>query len=268
MESFICATCGQAYAPSEEPPAACRICADERQYVKATGQAWTTLAELQKTHRNDIRELEPNLIGIGATPSIAIGQRALFISQPGGGVLWDCTPLVTDEAVAQIRVLGGLRAIAISHPHYYASMVDWSEAFGGVPIYLHADDAEHVTRPDDNIVHWTGETHDLGQGLTLIRLGGHFAGGTVLHWPDGMGGQGSLLTGDIVTVVPDTRYMSFMYSYPNLIPLPARKVREMAAKLEPYAFERIYAAWWDRVSKRDAKARLARSVERYIAALE
>src|SRR5690606_40865886 len=100
-----------------------------------------------------------------------------------------------------------------------------------------------------------------------IRLGGHFAGGAVLHWAAGQGGQGALLSGDIVTVVPDTRYMSFMYSYPNLIPLPARKVREIADKLEPYPFERVYAAWWDRVSRHDAKARFRRSVERYIAAI-
>jgi glyoxylase-like metal-dependent hydrolase (beta-lactamase superfamily II) len=267
MHSYICTTCGQAYAPSDEPPAACKICTDERQYVNARGQAWTTLEELQKTHKSDIREQEPNLIGIGAAPAIAIGQRALFVAQPGGGVLWDCTPLITDEAVAQIRVLGGLRAIAISHPHYYASMVDWSEAFGGVPIYIHADDAEHITRPDPAVSLWTGETHDLGQGLTLIRCGGHFAGGTVLHWAGGMGGQGSLLSGDIVTVVPDTRFMSFMYSYPNLIPLPARAVRAIAEKLEPYPFERVYSAWWDRVSREDGKARFRRSVERYIAAI-
>ncbi|HHY50611.1 MAG TPA: MBL fold metallo-hydrolase [Alphaproteobacteria bacterium] len=267
MPSFICLTCGQAYTPSEEPPAHCRICEDERQYIGARGQQWTTLAELRQTHRNDIRELEPGLHGIGATPAIAIGQRALFLPQPGGGVLWDCTPLITDEAIDYVNQLGGLRAIAISHPHYYSSMVDWSEAFGRVPIYLHADDREHVTRPDPAVVHWTGETCDLGQGLTLIRCGGHFAGGAVLHWPDGAGGKGALLSGDIITVVPDTRYMSFMYSYPNLIPLPARTVRAIAAKVEPYPFDRVYAAWWERVSGEDAKARLARSVERYIAAI-
>lgn len=267
MPAYICVTCGQAHAESDAPPARCAICVDERQYVNARGQQWTTLEELQKKHKSDIRQLEPNLIGIGATPTIAIGQRGLFISQPGGGVLWDLTPLITDDAVAQIKMLGGLRAIAISHPHYYATMTEWSAAFGGVPIYLHADDAEHVMRPDPNIVYWTGETRDLGQGITLIRCGGHFAGGTVLHWAGGMGGKGSLLTGDIITVVPDTRHMSFMYSYPNLIPLSARKVRDIAAKVEPYAFERMYAAWWDRVSDKDAKARLARSVERYIAAI-
>lgn len=267
MHSYICVTCGQAYAPSDDPPAHCKICEDERQYVGAKGQAWTTLEELQKTHRNDIRTLEPGLIGIGATPSIAIGQRGLFISQPGGGVMWDATPLVTDEAVTQIRLQGGLRAIAISHPHYYSSIVDWSEALGGVPVYIHADDEAHITRPDRCIKLWSGETLDLGQGITLIRCGGHFAGSAVLHWAAGAGGRGVLMTGDTITVVPDTRWMSFMYSYPNLIPLPARKVREIAAKVEPYPFERMYAAWWDRVSDRDAKARMAASVERYIAAI-
>jgi hypothetical protein len=267
MTSYICTVCGQAQAESEEPPEVCAICADERQYINAKGQQWTTLDDLQAKHKSDIRQLEPNLIGIGATPSIGIGQRALFISQPGGGVLWDLTPLITDEAVAQIRMLGGLRAIAISHPHYYATMTEWSAALGGVPIYLHADDAEHVLRPDPNIVHWTGETKDLGQGVTLVRCGGHFTGSAVLHWAAGAGGKGALFTGDTIMVVPDTRHMSFMYSYPNLVPLPASKVRAIAAKVEPYAFDRIYAAWWDRVSGHDAKARLARSVERYIAAI-
>ena len=267
MPAYICTTCGQAHAESDDPPVSCAICVDERQYVNAKGQSWTTLEELQKKHRSDIRELEPHLIGIGATPQIAIGQRALFISQPGGGVLWDCTPLITDDAVAQIRMLGGLRAIAISHPHYYSSMSEWSEAFGGVPIYLHADDAQWVMRPDPAINHWQGETLDLGQGITLIRCGGHFDGSAVLHWADGAGGKGVLMTGDTIIVVPDTRYMSFMYSYPNQVPLSAKKVREIAATVEPYPFERMYAAWWDRVSKRDAKARLARSVERYVAAI-
>ena len=108
-----------------------------------------------------------------------------------------------------------------------------------------------------------GEIDDI----TVIRTGGHFAGSSVLHWAGGAGGQGVLMTGDTITVVPDTRWMSFMYSYPNLIPLPARKVREIAAKVAPYPFERVYSAWWDRVCDKDAKARLAASVERYIAAL-
>src|SRR5690606_40892821 len=134
------------------------------------------------------------------------GQRALFIAQPGGGVLWDCTPLITDEAVAQIRVLGGLRAIAISHPHFYSSMVEWSEAFGGIPIHLHADNAPYVMRPDPAIHYFEGETLDLGQGITLVRCGGHYPGSTVLHWAGGAGGEGVLNTADTIMVVTAMRH--------------------------------------------------------------
>ncbi|WP_417307397.1 MBL fold metallo-hydrolase [Devosia sp.] len=267
MPSFICTTCGVGYAPSDTPPQSCRICSDERQYVNAGGQDWTTLAALQATHENDIRELEPGLFGIGASPQIAIGQRALFIAQPGGGVLWDCTPLVTPEAVAHIEAHGGLRAIAISHPHFYASMVDWSEAFGGIPIHLHADDRAHVMRPSERVTHWTGETLDLGQGITLIRCGGHFAGSSALHWAGGAGGEGVLTTGDTIMVVPDSRWVSFMYSYPNLIPLPARAVARIAGAVAPFASDTIYAGWWDRVLRGDASARVRASADRYIAAI-
>src|SRR6266849_11193792 len=51
--------------------------------------------------------------------------------------------------------------------------------------------------------------------VALVHCGGHFEGGTVLHWPGGANGKGALLTGDLITVVQDRRYVSFMRSYPN-----------------------------------------------------
>ncbi len=114
---------------------------------------------------------------------------------------------------------------------------------------------------------WEGDTQELEPGVTLLRLGGHFAGGTVLHWAAGREGRGVLLSGDIVQVVADRRWVSFMYSYPNLIPLPAATVRAIADTLEPYSFERIYGAWYGRVVG-DAKDAVRRSAARYIAALE
>lgn len=267
MQSFFCTTCGTGFPPSATPPNHCPTCADERQYVNAAGQSWTTLAELQASHSSDIREQEPGLWGIGATPGIAIGQRALVIAQPGGGVMWDCTPLVTDEAVAKVKALGGVRAIAISHPHFFAAMNEWSAALGGVPIVLHEALKRHVVHEGPNVSYWSGETHDLGQGITLVRGGGHFTGSTYLHWADGAGGKGVLMTADTIMVVPDLRWVSFMYSYPNLIPLPVREIRRLVATTEPFAFDRIYSAWWDRVMQSDAKARVAASAERYITAI-
>lgn len=266
MPSYICTTCGVGYAPSEAPPQRCEICADERQYVSPRGQAWTTLGELKQDHANDIRELGPGLWGIGATPQIAIGQRALFIPQEGGGILWDCTPLITEAAIAHLKAHGGLRAIAISHPHFYSSMVDWSDAFGGIPIHIHEANRQYVMRSSPHIRYFTEERIELGQGITVTRAGGHYVGSAALHWP-GLDGKGVLMTGDTIMVVPDTRWVSFMYSFPNLIPLPAREVRRIVATVDDLGYDRIYSAWWERVMTSDARARVRASADRYVAAI-
>jgi glyoxylase-like metal-dependent hydrolase (beta-lactamase superfamily II) len=182
-------------------------------------------------------------------------------------VLWDCISLIDDDTVAAVREQGGIGAITISHPHYYSSMVEWSRTFDA-PIYLHAADREWVMRPDESIQFWEGETHALGEGLTLVRGGGHFPGGTMLHWAEGADGRGALLSGDIITVVMDVRWVSFMYSYPNLIPLPADEVQRVADSIAPYEFERIYGAWWDRVVPSDGKQAVSRSAQRYIDVIE
>jgi hypothetical protein len=267
MRCFICATCGTQFAPAESEPESCPVCEDERQWAPALGQAWTTLEDLRQNHRNRIEEIEPGLIGIGTEPTFAIGQRALLLRTPQGNVLWDCISLIDDETRAFVREQGGISAIASSHPHYYSSMVEWGHAFNA-PIHLHAADRHWVMRPDPAITFWEGESHDLGEGLTLIRGGGHFPGGTMLHWAAGAEGRGALLSGDIITVVPDQGWVSFMYSYPNLIPLPAAEVRAVAASVEPFPFDRIYGAWWPRVVPNGAKDAVRRSADRYVEVVE
>ncbi len=190
MTHFICKTCGVQHAATETPPAHCAICEDERQYVGWNGQEWTTIDDLRSGHKNQIKEEEPRLTGIVTLPKFGIGQRALLVQSPGGNVLWDCISLIDEATIQAVRDRGGLAMIAISHPHYYASMVEWSQAFGGVPIYLHRDDRRWVMRADPAIIFWEGETRSLHDGMTLVRCGGHFAGGTVLHWPPGAGGRG------------------------------------------------------------------------------
>ena len=264
MEHFVCATCGVQFAASDAPPEACPICEDPRQYVPETGQRWTTIAELAADHRNEIRPDE-DLTGIGTEPHFAIGQRALIVPSAEGNVLWESITLFDEETAAAIEDLGGLTAIALSHPHYYSSMVEWAHRFE-CPVLVHADDAEWVMRPDPAIELWEGETRELG-GLHLVRCGGHFAGGTVLVWPDGAGGAGTLLSGDIVQVIPDRSHVGFMYSYPNLIPLPVAAVQAVADALEPYAYETIQGAWWGRTVPGDAKAIVRRSAERYARAV-
>jgi len=167
-----------------------------------------------------------------------------------------------DATEALIRGLGGLRAIAISHPHYYTTMVEWAHRFE-CPVLIHELEREWIQRPDDAIELWSGDVRELWDDLTLLRLGGHFAGGQVLHWREG----DALLSGDIVQVLPGSRWVSFMYSYPMLIPLPAREVERIAAALEPWEFGRVYGAWWGRVVRADGKDVVRRSAERYLRAL-
>jgi hypothetical protein len=122
-------------------------------------------------------------------------------------------------------------------------------------------------RPDPAFVVWEGETCELMDGMTLVRCGGHFPGSDVLHWSAGADGKGALLTGDTMYVVQDRRFVSFMYSYPNLIPLNAQAVERIVEAVEPYAFDRIYGGWRDSIVRSDAKAAVKRSAERYIKAI-
>jgi glyoxylase-like metal-dependent hydrolase (beta-lactamase superfamily II) len=266
MPLWTCETCGAQFPVSKTPPASCPICEDERQFVNWKGQTFLAPETLAQRHRVVWRD-ELDLTGISLEPSFAIGQRALLVPQAEGCVMWDCTPLATREAIDHVKSLGGLKAIAISHPHYYGALADWSEAFGGVPVYLHAEDRKWVTRPYPAIVHWTGDGQRISDDLVLLRAGGHFAGGTMLHWVRGADGKGALLTGDIAQVTMDRRFVSFMYSYPNYIPLNAAAVRRIAAAVEPLAFDRIYGAWWGRNIAGGAKAAFATSVARYLAAI-
>jgi hypothetical protein len=267
MPAFICTACGMQYAPSEAPPAQCRVCQDERQFTPPGGQSWTTLDRLQVHHVNAFRQHEPGLIGIGTQPTFAIGQRALIVCTPDGNILWDCISLVDEATVALITGLGGLRAIAISHPHFYTTMVEWSRALGNVPVHLHADDAAWVMRPDPCIKPWHGETFALLPGVTLIRGGGHFRGGTMLHWAAGAAGLGVLCSADIATVNLDRKSFTFMRSYPNHIPLSENGVRAIGAALAPFQFDRVYSHFFERVIEAGAKQILEASIERYVAAI-
>jgi glyoxylase-like metal-dependent hydrolase (beta-lactamase superfamily II) len=264
----ICTTCGTQFGDiATRPPDSCPICTDERQYVGCNGQQWTTLEDLRRDHKTKMQGEEPGLTSFSMEPKFGIGQRAFLVETSSGNVLWDCISLLDDDAIQQIRTLGGLRAIAISHPHYHTCMVEWSRIFENAPIYLHSDDAKWVMRPDKNIRFWNGETQELPGGLRVIRCGGHFEGATVLHWPDGASTEGALLTGDTIQVVPDRNWVSFMYSYPNYVPLNASRVQRIVAAVKSLAFDRIYGAFPGLTVQKDGRGAVIRSAQRYLEAI-
>jgi Metallo-beta-lactamase superfamily len=263
MPAWICATCGVQYPDTAQPPTACPICEDERQYVGWGGQRWTTMAELGRDHAVVLREEEPGLTGVDVEPAFAIGQRALLVRTPGGNVLWDCISLLDEPARQQIQDAGGIDAICMSHPHFYGANVDLADTFDA-RILIPRADQDWIQRPSPRIELFDEEAEPV-RGTTLARIGGHFDGAAVLHWPAGSDGRGALLTGDTITVVPDRSWVSFMWSYPNLIPLDEATVRNIALRVGQFRFDRVYGGWWGRVVVKDGPDAIRRSADRYIA---
>lgn len=268
--AYICATCGAQYPPSVQPPAECPICLDARQFVARDGQQWTTPQQLAAKHAPRIEQITAHLYGIGCEPGFGIHQRALLLQTPQANILWDCVPLLDDAMHAAVSELGGVDCIAISHPHFYTTMADWAEAFDA-RIMLPAVDEAWIMRPHPAIQTWDGETCALTDGVTMIRCGGHFPGASVLHWaadaPGNASGRGLLCVGDTVQVAADRDWASFMYSYPNNIPLPAFAVERIADRLSAWSFDDIYGGWWHQIMTDNAQAKVQRSAHRYVAAL-
>lgn len=254
----ICATCGVQYESSTQEH--CPVCEDSRQYVNADGQKWTTLAALNKTHKNIIEKVAPNIYAIYTNPRFGIGQHAHLVITPHGNILWDCIANLDATTIDIVRKLGGIKAIAISHPHYYSTMMEWSEAFDHAPIYIHHSDEEWVQRKGEAVQLWKGREKELWNGMKLVLCAGHFDGATVLYIPD-HGGQ--LLTGDIPLVCSDRKTVTFMYSYPNYIPLPPKAIRYIKESLDPLVYDSVFGAFGTYIEQNGKKA-VDFSISRYL----
>jgi len=262
MSAWICATCAVEYPESEAPASRCPICSDERQYVRPTGQRWTTLVELAGDGRHGVvSEVEPRLQGITIEPSVGIGQRALLVQTAGGNLLWDPTGYLDDQLVAEVAAAGGVAAVASSHPHMFGVQVEWSHRFGGVPVYLNRQDEEWLQRDDAVVQRWDDEVEVL-PGITLHRIGGHFPGSAVARFA-GADGRGVLLSGDTVAGTPDQHWVSFMRSFPNKVPLSAAVVEKVTTRVLALDFDRLYDNFGGCVLA-DAATWLRRSADRYI----
>jgi hypothetical protein len=258
---WICATCGVEHADDQ---GVCPICADERQWMPADGQHWTTLAELARGGRQiKLRELEPGLLELTADPKVGIGQSAFVVSTADGTVLWDPPGFVDDEAVERIRPLGEVLGISSSHPHMFGLQLEWSRRLGDAPVLVSGPNLEWVSRSGPAIREH-GDRHQLAPGLTLHRFGGHFAGSTVLHWSAGAGGRGVLLSSDTIHANPDRATVTFLRSYPNRIPLSPAVVERIATAAQQLQFDRLYDNFAHGVDT-DARAAVRRSADRYIA---
>lgn len=259
-EFWICETCAVEHAEKVE---VCAICADERQWVPAEGQQWTTLDELSAAgQRTKMEELEPDLFGISSAPVVGIGHQAKLVRTPSGTLLWDPIGYVDDEGIRQVRQQGEVVAILASHPHMFGAQVEWSRRLGGPPVFVAEQNLEWVARPDPVIEPWSSEMEIL-PGVTLTQPGGHFPGSAVVHWAAGAGGRGVLLSSDTIFANPDRQSVSFMRSFPNRLPLSAAVVERITRHVEALEFDRLYGNFDVRIYA-DARSVVRRSADRHI----
>jgi glyoxylase-like metal-dependent hydrolase (beta-lactamase superfamily II) len=271
---FICINCGVQHEEASAVPVRCLNCSDERESMTHKPQRWTTLEEMQGRYRNVFTPLGDGVTGLVTTPTVGIGPEVFLLQTSAGNVLWDCFAYLDSTTVKQIQDAGGLSAIVISHPHMFGSVVEWSHALGRIPIFIHEDNKPWMPRLDPVIHWWHGETCKINGALTAVRCGGHFPGSSVLHWREGAGGKGALFTGDGILPVEDRRWVSFMYSYPNLVPISRRTVKGIVAAIAPLEFDRIYggpmygSGGGRPIIQTGAKDVVLRSAKRYIEHLD
>ena len=139
MQAYICTACGMQYSRQARGPAARLPRLPGGAPVRAAGRPGLDHARRPcacAMESTPGARREPGLIGIGSQPGLRHRPaRPAPALTPNGNVLWDCISLIDEATVTLIKGLGGLNAIAISHPHFYTTLGEWSRAFGGVPVY-------------------------------------------------------------------------------------------------------------------------------------
>ncbi|KAI1414109.1 beta-lactamase-like protein [Hypoxylon sp. FL1857] len=260
---LICTACGTQFPTADRQELrTCFICDDPRQFTPPTGQAFTTLDELRSGAKNTWTPFDGDdrFTSIFTEPKVGIGQRAILIKTPQGNVLWDCITLIDDETIAKIKGLGGLKAIVISHPHYYTTHMEWARAFD-CPVYLAAEDKQWTTQSSTHQVFVRETELDLqidgaSSGVNVLKLGGHFPGSfvslydghlliadTLVTTPAGLGSWDTDAIGTARSRPPGMNSYSFMWSIPNMIPLAPDELQRMWSILKKYDFSSSHGAF-------------------------
>ncbi|KAL4932761.1 putative metallo-beta-lactamase domain protein [Aspergillus undulatus] len=216
-------------------------------------------------------------------------------------ILWDCITYIDDATINEINKLGGIHAIVISHPHFYTTHLVWAEIFD-CPVYLSSEDEEWVVLKEsenknqsqsdegkgrkrqvffsNNLLSFTASTSENGNGIyegddgradiVAIKAGGHFPGSTVLLWRS----LKTLLIADTMAVVPSGKYwvdrpagtasFTFMWSYPNMIPLSADDVHGIWKAIKHTVFDITRGAFVGMDTDTDSKKRMLDSAQIFV----
>jgi hypothetical protein len=161
MTTWICDGCGVEHADSDvRPPENSCVFASEVVAIEERGDlpphgTWTTLAELAaQPHQTEHVDHRRGVHSLRREPRFAIGHRSFVVQTGRGNLLWDAPAYLDDDIVALVHGLGGVAAIAASHPHMFGAQLSWSTQFGDVPVYVNALDQEWLPRTDPVIELW------------------------------------------------------------------------------------------------------------------
>ncbi|WP_020502483.1 hypothetical protein [Sciscionella marina] len=263
MPLWICDVCGLEHPDTPEPPGCVldrgEVTIEERGDLGPHPEHWSTHEELvAQPHETVHHEHGRGIHSLHREPRFGIGQWSFLVQTGNGNLLWDPPNYLDEEVLELVRGLGGVDAIATSHPHMFAAQVSWSHAFGRIPVYVNALDEEWVPRPDPVLEYWDDETEPL-PGIRLIHLGGHMRGSAVALTADG-----TLLAGDTISAVPThPAWVSFTRNYPKLVPLSPAVVRRIVDRLDAYDYDRLFVLNGYTVDS-DAKRVVHRSAESHI----
>jgi glyoxylase-like metal-dependent hydrolase (beta-lactamase superfamily II) len=257
----ICTTCGTQYPPNKSVPQLCHICNDDRQYINEDGQSWTSMGSLVKAYHTQINKITTGLYSIKTTPDFALANRAFIVQSAGGNILWDCVPYIDSNAIEFINSIGGLQAIAFSHPHYYSTMNEWATLFDCL-IYIHQNDSEWIIYRSEKIKHWSGDSLPLWDDISIKHTGGHFAGSCVLQVP-ALSPKGVLLSGDSLYISRSKRHIAVMHSYPNQILLSKNEFEAFDRKTKGLNFDTMYGAFDNQNLEGNAMTIFSASMQRY-----
>ncbi|KAI8623221.1 beta-lactamase-like protein [Xylariaceae sp. FL1651] len=284
---LICTACGTQFPTADENKVTtCFICDDPRQFTPPTGQVFTSLDALRSSGHENIFTPIPvdpgKLISIYTQPKVAIGQRAILVRTPQGNILWDCVTLIDDKTIAKIKELGGLKAIVISHPHYYSTHLEWARAFD-CPVYLAGEDMEWLAQRGSAHQVFVTETELDVFGTQVLKLGGHFPGSfvmlfdgklliadTLVTTPSGLGNWDADAVGTARKRPKEMNSFVFMWSIPNMVPLPPDEIERMWTVLKKYEFSSTHGAFlgWDIVkTPREMKQRVLESMQIQVRAM-
>ncbi|XWX02409.1 hypothetical protein V2A60_010446 [Cordyceps javanica] len=286
---LVCTACGTQFPTTDRTVVTtCRICDDPRQFVPESGQSFTTVATLKDSESPRYKNIftpytaDPRITYIRTEPSFGIGQRSTLIKTPAGNIMWDCITFLDDETIQRIQKDGGLKAIVISHPHFYSAHVVWARAFS-CPVYIASDDAKWATMSSSHRQLLTDvETTILDTSAKAVKVGGHFPGSMVLLYDQHifvadtfmltLAGVGDY-EGDALGVQRQGRpeglnTFTFMWSYPNMIPLGPDELERMWAVIRLYSFAAAHGSFIGRdLEDVRVKARLLESMQLQVRAM-